>query len=46
MKTNNVIAYISPEMEIVALSQEGTLCGSFGSDDVAPGRDDWWNDKD
>lgn len=30
MKKNNVTAYAAPEMEIVALSQEGVICYSFG----------------
>lgn len=46
MKQNKVMAYTAPELEIIALSQEGALCGSFQTDDIAPGRSDWWPDED
>lgn len=46
MKANNHAAYVAPELEIVALAQEGALCGSFQTDDIAPGRSDWWPDED
>lgn len=45
MKANNHAAYVTPELEIVALAQEGTICGSFETGDVKPGRGDWWEDE-
>ena len=36
MKANNHAAYVAPELEIVALAQEGVICYSFG-DEGRPG---------